>query len=431
MSSSLEQLGTGNVIADCWTNIKRETGFDTYEEYIGIHENEQDTAFPLHTRFPVIPSRLRRASLSPCKGCCSVLDLSDTGTLSNRFAVSGSKLVERSTELLTIIRQPDPQTIFRVLLLDGISDFLSDDVRKSYPSHVLRSRPISAIGLGLRVPREVFELLYDVNSFPSDSRSASPEAGYVAIGAAVLSVARNYLPDQPHCPPVVLVMGTPISAWKTHHAKETPIFDRTSLADRDIRDRQEWPESFELLFSNYIQQCRGASLSLDQALLYALLSLLKARIGYLKEAYDGVNYSYTHQRLLGIGPDPVPDPIGHSPMAKLGGICFNLRRDIHAFDKCAYDCTRFLHYHSSPSFRENKEFLNIKEAVHRYLETARALEAEIRDCLQLEVGSLALQESKKSIELSSLQIEESKRGETCPYCELYLSLTQPPYSQDW
>lgn len=41
---------------------------------------------------------------------------------------------------------------------------------------------------------------------------------------------------------------------------------------------------------------------------------------------------------------------------------------------------------------------------------ATRLEAEIRDYLQLQTGELALEESKKSIELSNSQIEEAKRG---------------------
>ncbi len=45
------------------------------------------------------------------------------------------------------------------------------------------------------------------------------------------------------------------------------------------------------------------------------------------------------------------------------------------------------------------------------LEASR-LETEIRDFLQLQTGELALQESRKSIELSNSQIEEAKRGQS-------------------
>lgn len=42
--------------------------------------------------------------------------------------------------------------------------------------------------------------------------------------------------------------------------------------------------------------------------------------------------------------------------------------------------------------------------------SALRLEVEVRDCLQLQAGETAIQESRKSIELSCLQIEENRRG---------------------
>lgn len=41
---------------------------------------------------------------------------------------------------------------------------------------------------------------------------------------------------------------------------------------------------------------------------------------------------------------------------------------------------------------------------------ARRLEVEARDSLQLEAGLLALQESRKSIEISNHQVQEGRRG---------------------
>ena len=46
---------------------------------------------------------------------------------------------------------------------------------------------------------------------------------------------------------------------------------------------------------------------------------------------------------------------------------------------------------------------------------ARRWETEVLDYLQVEVGHLSLQESRKSIQLADDQIQENKRG-TCPPC---------------
>ena len=54
--------------------------------------------------------------------------------------------------------------------------------------------------------------------------------------------------------------------------------------------------------------------------------------------------------------------------------------------------------------------LNIKACLHEH----QALEGQLRDWLQLNVGLLCLLESKRSIELSDIQITESQRGRTEP-----------------
>ena len=46
----------------------------------------------------------------------------------------------------------------------------------------------------------------------------------------------------------------------------------------------------------------------------------------------------------------------------------------------------------------------------RVYKAAHRLEAEVTASLQLHAGEMGVQETRKSIELSSIQIEESKRG---------------------
>ena len=58
----------------------------------------------------------------------------------------------------------------------------------------------------------------------------------------------------------------------------------------------------------------------------------------------------------------------------------------------------------------SQSLLTLENELQRIRREATRLEAEIRDYLQLQTGELALEESKKSIELSNFQIEEAKRG---------------------
>lgn len=51
------------------------------------------------------------------------------------------------------------------------------------------------------------------------------------------------------------------------------------------------------------------------------------------------------------------------------------------------------------------------EEVKDLVQEASRLEGQIRDYLQLRTGELALEESKKSIEVSNQQLQEGKRGQ--------------------
>lgn len=55
-------------------------------------------------------------------------------------------------------------------------------------------------------------------------------------------------------------------------------------------------------------------------------------------------------------------------------------------------------------------FRQVEAEVNEVTANADRLESSLRDCLQLEVGKLGLEESKKSIDVSNRQIEEAKRG---------------------
>ena len=61
----------------------------------------------------------------------------------------------------------------------------------------------------------------------------------------------------------------------------------------------------------------------------------------------------------------------------------------------------------------SKSWLRVEDDLRATHEEARRFETQLRDYLQIKVGEWALQESKKSIELSNRQIEEGKRSQSC------------------
>ena len=73
-----------------------------------------------------------------------------------------------------------------------------------------------------------------------------------------------------------------------------------------------------------------------------------------------------------------------------------------------YSQVKFEAAKCAPYLQHEEERICLVQEAHR-------LEEEIRDYLQLQTGQLALLESKKSIEFSNDQIQESKRGKGPPY----------------
>ena len=69
-------------------------------------------------------------------------------------------------------------------------------------------------------------------------------------------------------------------------------------------------------------------------------------------------------------------------------------------------------YASSPDIHcslSGLAYPQIKEDANRKYAEAQRLESQVRDYMQLEVGKLSLEESRKSVELSNHQILEGKR----------------------
>ena len=72
---------------------------------------------------------------------------------------------------------------------------------------------------------------------------------------------------------------------------------------------------------------------------------------------------------------------------------------------------KYIRSQTSAAWLLSDSWRKVEEDFKRIQDEASRLEVQIRDYLQLRVGEWALQESKKSIELSNRQIEEGKRGQ--------------------
>lgn len=89
---------------------------------------------------------------------------------------------------------------------------------------------------------------------------------------------------------------------------------------------------------------------------------------------------------------------------------YSLRRMVEDFEDSSLRLRDCMHSPMKKDTPQGQSLMTLEGDLQQFGLEATRLETEIRDYLQLQIGELALQESKKSIELSNPQIEEAKRG---------------------
>ena len=189
--------------------------------------------------------------------------------------------------------------------------------------------------------------------------------------------------------------------------KEYPRpLQKPGLAIGELPNRVGWPEMFKQLFIGHMKQYEGASLDMKAVLICALLPLLKRFFDELELDYDEAKDNYLHALDLRDS-YRMRDDIDQSEMERTR---FKLRRLVRDSEQCVSDLRRYLRTQDIVEPTYHNAIRTVANEANLWLDDARELEAEIRDKLQLQVGSLALEESKKSIQMTNIQIEESKRG---------------------
>ena len=398
MLSKIPQLPVDDEVT-CLEDVKNATGFDSYQSYL----NEYYDGMPHITKYiggDTISSEC-------FEGNCAIFDITETGSLSTALNLRLEDLSPGFTKILATLRSPPSESLLRVLLLEP------KDLEQKLPWSLM-----DVIGLGLRISPDIFEAYLSMNTVRKELPQRIPlRANYSVFGRAAFTVCRDYLPSNPSCPPMLLVIGHPappdarypgllLSMLTAPFASTDPLLVRH-------RGPSEcpWPCIFERLFCSNIQICKRSPIDFNTLLVHSLLPLLETCLERLKGAYDEASIQY-RRRVGTSSQDPTTlwKNAQEDHENEMEEVRFRLRRWITYYERILNEFSNFLRTQGVRSFHQHEAFSIISEESKHCLEDAHGLEAEIRDWLQLRVGSLALQESKKSIQLSNLQMEEAKRG---------------------
>ena len=277
-------------------------------------------------------------------------------------------------------------------------------------NYYLSKYAIDTLGLGLKLDPRFFRALYSAGQ---TRRHWDPK--YVTIAGAVVTIVCHSNSDKADGVPVVLIA---CREWESElaNAVEEEIGDTYPFqlsaaetfpfyAPRDMIKSHEHENYIYLL--NWCLKNEGEPLTgLKDLLLKPLFPLIYLDLFRIRNFCEVLRYNY--EQLLG-SPNFDLHYAGQEKLEKIHSDMPNDRLRLRAMVEDSEDgLNHLLRYIRSQECADrllSKSWLRVEEDLRATHDGARRFETQLRDYLQIKVGEWALQESKKSIELSNRQIE--------------------------
>ena len=311
--------------------------------------------------------------------------------------------------MLETIRHPPQNVCLRVVLWWLTWNTLTGDENSDL---------LDVCGLGLKIDHRFFEAIVDRGDQKSVEEligrkmvhSALPtspfQPTYTVVGTQIATVARQYLSHQADPPPVLLIVGWDDNKWDYETLEPGDVVDakfiRSSTELRLASSRGSSPRSgtYHKILDQLLEHPNGEG-STDKHLLtlsiFPMMHLDTLRIQAETRSIRRITVYQQGRRTEGLA-------------IVLQDERFALRRHIEDSESSHKNVARFAKSQDCGGLLTSREYLRFEELWGDAISEARLLESEVRDILQLQTGQSSLQESKKSIELSNYQIEESRRA---------------------
>ena len=372
-------------VDDLGNDSEAETGYSSYADYLEAYRGKSPylsgILYMLNAAWPSPPYQF------------TILDLSNDQK--SRALVLSRRDRKYDIGIVANLHQPPANVAVQILLWNT--------------GYYLGGNELNVLGLGLKLDPRFFGALHPVSP-GQNRRHWDPK--YVTIAGAVVTIVRHSNPDKVDAVPVVLIAGM---EWELElvEAVEEEIGDTYPFqpsaaetfpvyAPRGVTKSHEHENYFRLL--NWCLKNEGEPLAEPKDLLLKpLFPLIYLDLFRIRKLCEVLRHKYYHARaaeLENIRSDMPDDRLRLRAMVENSEDGLNhLLRYIRS-QKCT-DCLL------------SKSWVRVEDDLRATHEEARRFEAQLRDYLQIKVGEWALQESKKSIELSNRQIEEGKRGQSC------------------
>lgn len=287
---------------------------------------------------------------------------------------------------------------------------------------------INALGLGLKIHPRFFHALLAATGklFTSHEEADRLEKrpfvpDLAVIENHVIKMTRHCLPGHCDGPPIILIAGEKFGASTSgRQVDEIQRFQCATLEDPSEPKIKppSWTEEYLRVLQYNLEKRRASTGRHTDLLFRPLVPLLYFNIFKIREECGLVReryYKFVVPRkkfLTSLGKaDSLAWGTAKVAVEDLYEMRVVLRRMIEDSEDSSEQLQRFLLSQQTIDVPRKDVLTIIDNDLKQVRVEARRLETEIRDHLRLHTGEMALQESRKSIELSSLQIEEGKRGQ--------------------
>ena len=383
-------------LACCWQEVQQDVGCQSYGDYVK-NFGKQAPKFPAiqkHWMLSTIPLFDSQESI---KGSCSIFDLSSNGSLQHALRIRKNLVQGCATRILQTLRDPSHETGLRIFILE-MGEKRPDE------AWCVVGPLLDAVGLGLKINPRVFEAyLQETDTGRNESPRGHHLVSHCTVGRSIFTVAQDYLPNRRSCPPVVLILDNPVRyGYLSESCESIPISINRA---QNPKEMISWPEMYDYLLRRHLEISPSSVLEPETVLPKTVIPLIELLLENLRDRITADN-----ARVLGLCRGKSKQDSLENREQLLEDMRFNLRQQKLDFGRCVRECTKHLKAQGLKGPEEDP-FLVVNDNIHALYQDIDDLETSIRDWLQLRYGNLALEESKRSIELSDLQIKESKRGE--------------------
>ena len=395
--------------AQVWKDLEAETGFDSCIDYLEYFKNARHGfrgRLATIQRLPKDHVTTENLLAANDRSSIVIYDLSEQQDSSIRVIVR--RHCHSGTELIQALRDPPSNTHVQLVLW-------------FFDYRLLDQEMVDALVLGLKLDVSLLDDLRTVSSGqlvpPTPKTFRTSQIRSILIDSTVATISQNFMPDVANAVPVVLVASA-IDGGKDINTLETtlaggeegePPIHRPFLEEKLPFERvlDDTLESRGLVYARTVEhftvQERDATLTKAFLLLAAVSPLLYAQAYQVKNRIDRLQFTYVKIRGRTSKAQNTNDLDGYLHIWRE-----DLRRTVEATEDLVGQTLGYIGSEAHPNWSQETSYLSIKADMTSLIDRGRRLETEVRDFMQLRIGNLALEESRKSIELSNSQIREAK-----------------------